>query len=479
MTNVRIGFILTALAATLVVSAAGATAGEGARFTLAPVVGRTLFDREYKTASGAGLADGYYFGGRAAARLLSPVWLEFAGGVTEAKSHETTDLTWSHLSANLLFMSPEPHAINPFVSVGLGASQYSPRISTDRRDLDLEAAGGLVVRLTDAIGVRLEARNFLLVPREHYSKAHLDNVVLAAGLSFGFGGKPADADGDGVADRKDRCPNTPAGCQVDENGCSIDSDKDGVCDGVDRCPGTPAGAKVDASGCPTDADGDGVYDGIDRCPDTPKGCTVDAGGCPSDADGDGVCDGVDQCPNTAAGCTVDARGCPIDSDGDGVCDGVDKCPNTAAGAKVDPTGCPVVVSEVQQRETELLDTGLIRLHDIHFETAKANILPESYPRLDVVGEVLSKWPQLKIEIGGHCDSRGSDAYNMALSHRRANSVRAYLLAHFTHLEATQIVTHGYGESQPLEPNTSQENMAKNRRVEFKVLNREVLRQIKR
>ena len=60
---------------------------------------------------------------------------------------------------------------------------------------------------------------------------------------------PGDADGDGVTDDKDRCPNTPAGAKVDANGCELDSDGDGVVDSKDACPGTPAGAKVDAQGC--------------------------------------------------------------------------------------------------------------------------------------------------------------------------------------------------------------------------------------
>jgi len=120
------------------------------------------------------------------------------------------------------------------------------------------AFAGLKIKLTNAIGLRLEARNVLLVPKKHYDKAHIDNIVAGAGLVFAFGGKVEDSDGDGVPDKLDRCPNTPAGCRVDASGCPIDSDGDGVCDGLDQCANTPRGATVDARGCPKDSDGDGV-----------------------------------------------------------------------------------------------------------------------------------------------------------------------------------------------------------------------------
>jgi len=88
-----------------------------------------------------------------------------------------------------------------------------------------------------------------------------------------------DADGDGVMDDKDRCPNTPKGAAVDADGCELDSDGDGVVDRNDQCPGTPRGAAVDTRGCPLDSDGDGVYDYMDKCPGTPKGAKVDSDGC--------------------------------------------------------------------------------------------------------------------------------------------------------------------------------------------------------
>lgn len=117
---------------------------------------------------------------------------------------------------------------------------------------------------------------------------------------------PADDDGDGVMDDADSCPGTPAGVAVGADGCPLpeaeeppvveeeppveavvpppepDSDGDGVADSLDRCPDTAAGMEVDEQGCPPmrDRDGDGVIDSEDRCNDTPRGTEVDAVGCP-------------------------------------------------------------------------------------------------------------------------------------------------------------------------------------------------------
>jgi outer membrane protein OmpA-like peptidoglycan-associated protein len=300
----------------------------------------------------------------------------------------------------------------------------------------------------------------------------VDYVTVGAGLTVAIGATPRDTDGDGVPDKRDRCPDTPRGARVDASGCPLDGDGDKVFDGLDRCEGTPKGCTIDPSGCPLDGDGDGVCDGVDRCADTPKGAKVDAAGCPLDADGDGVFDGLDQCADSPKGCTVDAQGCPKDSDGDGVCDGLDWCADTTPGLRVDKDGCPI---EMVERETELLDTGMIRLQNVNFETGKANLLPESFPTLDIAGGVLAKWPELRIEVGGHTDARGSNAANQTLSEARADSVLAYLQRKYPTLKPEQFTVKGYGESAPLVPNTSQLNWAKNRRVEFVVLNKDVLK----
>ena len=129
---------------------------------------------------------------------------------------------------------------------------------------------------------------------------------------------------------------------------------------------------------------------------------------------------------------------------------------------------------IRDSDLDGVDTGLIRLSDINFETAKWNILPASYARLDEVGNILIQWPTLRIEIGGHTDSRGSAEFNQNLSNNRAKSVLDYLTGKFPQIDVNQYTTRGYGESEPIVPNDRADNWAKNRRVEFKVLNKDVL-----
>ncbi len=286
------------------------------------------------------------------------------------------------------------------------------------------------------------------------------------GITWGFGGPPPDADGDGVPDRKDECPDTPHGAQVTERGCPLDSDGDGVFDGLDRCPDTPKGWPVDAKGCPLDSDGDGVADGADQCPNTPKGAKVDAKGCPSDADGDGVYDGLDQCANTPKGVKVDAKGCPLDSDGDGVFDGVDQCPGTPKGTKVDAKGCPVEEKPAPAPLFTATQKELV-LEGVNFENNSAKLTAEATFVLDKVADSLLYYKDIRVEVGGHTDSKGSDAYNQKLSEARAKSVMDYLVS--KGIAASRMTAKGYGEKQPIADNATDAGRAKNRRVALKQL----------
>jgi OOP family OmpA-OmpF porin len=203
---------------------------------------------------------------------------------------------------------------------------------------------------------------------------------------------------------------------------------------------------------PADSDGDGVLDTQDRCPGTPAGAKVDAFGCELDSDGDGVVDSKDQCPGTPAGRKVNAVGCEVDSDGDDVLDNDDQCPNTVAGARVDVKGC------------EIKDE--IKLPGVIFATDKATLLPESYPVLNDAVATLRKYPDLKIEVAGHTDSRGSDAYNKKLSQRRAETVEKYLKDGGA---TNEMKAMGYGESDPVADNSTEDGRRQNRRVALKIL----------
>jgi len=266
---------------------------------------------------------------------------------------------------------------------------------------------------------------------------------------------PKDSDGDGVPDNLDRCPNTPPGTPVDATGCPKDSDGDGVPDYLDRCPNTPAGTPVDANGCPKDSDGDGVPDYLDRCPNTPPGVAVDANGCPKDSDGDGVPDYLDRCPNTPPGVAVDANGCPKDSDGDGVPDYLDRCPNTPPGTKVDAVGCPALFTQPGK--------SLI-LQGVKFESGKATLLPESRVILDHVAESLVANPAVAVEVGGHTDNRGPRAANLRLSQARAIAVRDYLVS--KGVASARVTAKGYGPDKPVVSNRTSAGRAANRRVEL-------------
>jgi OOP family OmpA-OmpF porin len=107
------------------------------------------------------------------------------------------------------------------------------------------------------------------------------------------------------------------------------------------------------------------------------------------------------------------------------------------------------------------------LKGVNFDTAKATLTADSRATLDEVVASLTANPPVKVEIGGHTDSRSSDAYNQKLSEARATSVVGYLVAHG--VAADRLTAAGYGESQPIADNATAEGRLQNRRVELKIV----------
>lgn len=119
-------------------------------------------------------------------------------------------------------------------------------------------------------------------------------------------------------------------------------------------------------------------------------------------------------------------------------------------------------------ERTLLETGLFRTLDVVFEFDESTLLPHSANTLDAVGAVLARNRGLVVEIAGHTDSIGPDAYNQRLSRRRAETVRQYLLDRFP-IDPDRLAATGYGETQPIATNDNPTGRTLNRRVEFRVI----------
>ncbi len=213
----------------------------------------------------------------------------------------------------------------------------------------------------------------------------------------------------------------------------------------------------------TDRDGDGILDDIDQCPDDAedKDGFEDEDGCPDfDNDGDGISDVNDQCPDVPEDIDdfQDIDGCPDeDNDRDGILDNDDGCPNkpeTVNGFK-DEDGCP------DEKPMEIKQKLILK--GVNFKTASAELLEESYYVLETVYNSLEAYPNVRVEIAGHTDSRGSDNYNLALSYDRAKTVMNYLV--MRGIGKDRIIARGYGETKPIASNDSEEGRYENRRVE--------------
>ncbi len=327
---------------------------------------------------------------------------------------------------------------------------------------------GVILRAGERFGFRLDGRDVSYDQEGGPGRdTRVNEIVISGAFTAFFLGRPRDTDEDGVPNKQDVSPATPAGATVDATGTPLDTDKDGVYDGLDQSPNTPAGAKVTVAGVAIDSDKDGVFDGIDQCDSTAVGVVVDAKGCGVDTDGDKVFDGPDKCPNTPAGAKVDSTGCPLDADADGIPDGVDICPYTPKGVAVNAGGCPI---EHSRFERVLLEDWMIRLTGIEFPPDSAVLQPEGKARVDSVGAVLAQWPMVRIEIGAHVDDQPEPGFRIPLSGMRARAVLQYLLQTYPMLNQKNFWVTGYGDKDPIAPNTSSAGRAMNSRVDFRVEN---------
>jgi len=444
----------------------------------------------------------YGFGGLSISRYLGPhVDFSLFGtrgelGNTQQISDWTTanDLANRHFlvrmtTASAMFrynITGPQYGVRPYLFAGAGVIVYDKRYSESNLDLNQRTdfaipsfGAGINFRLTDVIGFQIQ-ETFMYTTNDaidHTVRNYNDGYLFhSAGLTFNLG-KKQDADIDGVSDKKDACPLTPAGVMVDDKGCPVDRDKDGVADYLDNCPDEFGLATL--GGC-ADKDMDGVANKDDRCPDVAG--AIGLNGCP-DTDKDGIADIDDNCSGTKSGYKVDVKGCPLDNDKYGIVNEEDRCPDAAgvSGLKGCPdadadgiadmddhcpnakgdvahSGCPEIPKADIQKITVIAGK-------IFFETGSDKLKLESDASLDELVVLMNKYPALHLTIEGHTDNVGEDAYNMTLSQKRTESVKAYLIS--KGISESRLKAIGFGETSPVADNKTAAGRAKNRRVELK------------
>ncbi len=431
---------------------------------------------------------------------LSPRWtIETDFGFHQGQTRTAFAYGYDALTPrlNILFNLAPDAAIEPFFAAGGGLMhkrvRRDPGTWEDQApegenlgnfknpDTDglLNAGYGMLIPINGPVSLRTDFRalfNLGTEPHGEIDDAFTDFEV-SAGFCFRGSELRKDTDGDGILDRDDECVTDPEDYDsfLDQDGCpDTDNDEDGIIDDEDDCPDDEEDFDKyrDYDGCPEDDnDNDGHVDWKDDCPNEAEDQDGyrDGDGCPDDDnDGDGIADLDDDCPNKAEdndgfrdddGCLDD------DNDGDGIGDEFDVCPNSPETYNVfeDEDGCPDE-APAAPKEIERF-TGVI--HGINFKVDSDEITVDSYRILDEAAAVLVRYPEVRIEVQGHTDSDGSDAYNIELSDRRAKSVVRYLINR--QVDPARLQYAGFGESRPLVEGDSADAKAVNRRVEFHVV----------
>ncbi|RKD88217.1 OmpA family protein [Mangrovibacterium diazotrophicum] len=350
-------------------------------------------------------------------------------GLANNKIESNLDVSLTTIAVRYKFYNgiilPESSVLKPYVFAGPG---YISDNNVNKINFNLGLGAKYPIKRNISLYAQVGYVNGAKV-NEHIETWSDDNVVVdrlvptyrdnlwkaTVGIEITIGGSK-DSDGDGVPDKKDKCPNTPRDVFVDENGCPIDTDNDGVIDHLDECPTEPGPSST--SGCP-DADGDGIPDKDDACPDV-KG-KKEFNGCPD--------------PNAKK---EDEK-------------------------KTEPSQM-TAAEAVKSGNMRVLD---IKVRPVYFVVDQSYLTDYTKNKIANLVDMLLKNPAYLVRLWGYTDDLASADYNQKLSEKRAESVMRFMTS--MGFDRSRIVsTNGLGEENPVAPNNTEQNRRLNRRVEFEI-----------
>ncbi len=354
-------------------------------------------------------------------------------GITKIQGQEALNLKYYSSDLQFKYAFFRGRNLRPYLRAGAGVSAFNNDASLAN---NLSAQNRLSDHLVGTIGFDLRlSKRFGFYVESNFKKAFGDDAIShfnhSLGFSFGLGTR--DKDKDGVPDSKDECIDVPG--PVALNGCP-DSDGDGILDREDNCP--EAAGPEDNAGCPwPDQDGDEIADKEDLCPE--EAGPAENNGCPwPDLDGDGVADKDDECPEEP-GLDTD-NGCPFSG--------------SANSQAVNNN------KNFNNNNTATLGSNIL------FPANSAQLLgAKNNSAIYEILSLLEADPTIRLIIEGHTSSEGTESYNLRLSAERALSIRMKLMA--LGVDHNRLQSVGYGKSQPVDSNATEEGRARNRRVAFK------------